>query len=359
MRADYGNPSSLHRSGERARSAVWTARERVADAFSATPEEILFVGSASEANNLVVKSVLHGPMEGYRTVTSAVEHSSVLESLESARRAGSEVIVLPVDADGLVSEEQLAEAIAPGRTLVSIQWANNETGVVQPIERLAKIARDLDAVFHTDAVQAAGKLSVDFASVPVDFASISAHKVHGPMGIGALYARRKWLLNPLVTGGEQETGLRAGTENIPGIVGVGVALKVRMARFREVADRVGTLGAAFEKSLRDSEPRLIRQFNGSGVDRLPGTSNVCFLDTDGEAMTIRLDQTGVRCSQSSACTNHRPEPSYVLRAMGLSEAEAYSSIRFAFGEMNSRADVEDAVAAIVDVHASLPCFVAA
>lgn len=357
MQEGCGNPSSVHTAGARARTLLGTARAQVAAAVAADPRDVLFTSGASEANNLVVQSLIAGPIKGYRLVTSVVEHSSILTAAEVLESLGLDVVTLPVDTDGLIDEDAFADAIIPGRTLASVQWANNETGVVQPIPRLVERAHALGALFHTDAVQAVGKLPIDVTEVPVDFLSVSAHKLHGPLGVGALFAPEKSLLQSLVFGGTQEDSLRPGTENVPGIVGFGVALSLRHDRFESVAKATREMRDAFELGL--VKRGLVRAINGSGAGRLPGTSNLHFLGIDGEALTIRLDQMGVRCSQSSACTNQRPEPSYVLRAMGLTESEAYASVRFSFSELNTMRDVEDAVEAIASIHASLARFAVA
>lgn len=357
MEEGYGNPSSVHRAGERARARLRQARGQVAEAVSAKPEEVFFTSGASEANNLVMQSLLAGAMRGHRLVTSVAEHSSVLTVARVLEDSGHEVVMVSVDRDGLVNEDALFDAIAPGRTLVSIQWANSETGVVQPIARIVERAHAMSALFHTDAVQAVGKIPVDVNRVPVDFMSLSAHKVHGPLGVGALLARDRALLRPMILGGSQERSLRPGTENVPAIVGFGVALSIRASRLGAVSLRTREMRNEFESGLR--RRGLVRAINGAGAERVPHTSNVQFLNTDGEALTLRLDQAGVRCSQSSACTNRRPEPSYVLRAMGLSEVEAYASVRFAFSEFNSMQDVTDAVETISLVRASQPRFAVA
>ena len=357
MRDGYGNPSSVHGAGSRARARLWEAREQVAASVSAGPDQVLFTSGASEANNLVIQSLLDGPMKGYRLVTSVIEHSSILATAEALMQSGREVVTVPVDENGLVSEGALVDAIVPGRTLVSIQWANNETGVVQPVARLVELARGAGALFHTDAVQAVGKIDVDLSEVPVDFMSISAHKVHGPLGVGALVTRDRGLLTPLLFGGSQEYSLRPGTENVPGIVGFGVALSLRTARFSAISLLTQDMRDEFESTLLARG--LVQQFNGAAGERLPNTSNALFHDVDGEALVVRLDQAGVLCSQSSACTNQRPEPSHVLRAMGLTEADAYASVRFAFSELNSMGDVKDAVEAISSVRASLSRFAVA
>lgn len=346
-----GNPSSVHSSAARARASLWLARERVAALVSADPSHVVFTSGASEANNLVLQSLRRGAMAGFRLVTTAVEHSSVLAVSEVLGRLGQEVLVLPVNERGLVSVEDLSRAIDPGRTLVSIQWANNETGVIQPLPELAKCAQENGAVFHTDAVQAVGKIPVDFGAVPVDLLSLSGHKLHGPLGVGALVVLDPTLLQPLLFGGDQEGSLRPGTENVPGLIGLGVACLHRRRRFNAVASATRRMRDAFEDHL--ARRGFLLAVNGVGARRLPGTSNVLFREIDGEALVLQLDRAGIQCSQSSACTSRRPEPSYVLRAMGLSEPEAFSSVRFSFSEMNTMADVVDAVEAISAVHTRL------
>jgi cysteine desulfurase len=350
----FGNPSSVHGAGARARRMVQSAREQVASILNADPKSIVFTSGATEANNLVLQSLRAGRLAGYRLVTSAVEHSAILEAAEYLRGLGQDVVVLPVGRDGLVDVETLSEAIDPGRTLVSMQWANNESGVVQPMERMLAIARERGALLHTDAVQAVGKIPIDLRSLDVDFLSLSAHKVHGPLGIGALIAKDASLLQPLTYGGSQEGAVRPGTENVPGIVGMGVALEVRAKRFNEVAEGTQQLRDRFESEL--ASLGLVASINGSPAPRLPATSSVRFAGADGEALILRLDGLGIRCSQSSACTNQKPEPSYVLRAMGLTEDEAFSSVRFGFSELNQQDDVGAAVAAIASIHASLARF---
>ena len=358
MRDGYGNPSSIHSAGARGRALLRRAREQVAEAVgSVDPVNVVFTSGATEANNLVVQGLLAGSMKGYRLVTTAVEHSSILAAAHALKRRGCEVLVLPVDAEGLVSVNALGEAIAPGRTLVSVQWANNETGVIQPIRELVERTHSAGGLFHTDAVQAVGKVRVDVEAVPADFLSLSGHKLHGPLGVGALVARNKKLLAPLVFGGSQENALRPGTENVPGIVGLGVALSLRHDRLEAVAATTSRMRDSFESLLADRG--LAKMFNGARANRLPNTSNVQFRETDGEALSIRLDQMSVRCSLSSACTNQRPEPSYVLRAMGLSEAEAFASVRFGFSELNTMMEVDQAIEAITNIHASLIRFAVA
>lgn len=357
MADGYGNPSSVHSAGGRARALIQEAREHVAALLRTSSDHVVFTSGATEANNLVLQSLVGRDFARYRLVTSSVEHSSILSAADYLRSRGVEVIVLPVNAHGLVDLEAMVRAIEPGRTLVSIQWANNETGVIQPIEDLAERARAAGALVHTDAVQAVGKISTNLTLLPIDFLSLSGHKLHGPLGSGALVGPGVCRLQPLTYGGSQEGSLRPGTENVPAIVGLGRAFELRACRFDLVSEQTKRLKERFESRLL--EKGLVAGINGGGAPRLPNTANVRFTDIDGEALTIRLDQVGVRCSQSSACTNQKPEPSYVLRATGLSEAEAYASVRFAFSELNTAVEVDSAVDSITMIHASLARFAVA
>ena len=357
MAGAYGNPSSLHNAGTRARAALRRAREQVASLLRAREEEVIFTSGTTEANNLVLLSLLHGRLKGFRLVTTSVEHSSILHAARHLETEGVPVTVLEVDRNGLIEPGALVEAIEPGRTLVSIQWANNETGVVQPIPELASAARAAGAVFHSDAAQAVGKVPVDLSQHSVDLISLTGHKIHGPLGIGAIVGPGVPNLHPLTFGGSQERSLRPGTENLPGIIGLGVALGIRASRFEDVARTTRDLRDRFEALLEAKD--VVAGVNGREVERLPNTSNVLFSQVDGEALVIRLDLAGIRCSQSSACTNSRPEPSYVLRAMGLSESEAYASIRFGFSEMNTVEEIDLAAGMIEALHTSLLRFAVA
>ncbi|MBL25306.1 MAG: cysteine desulfurase NifS [Rhodospirillaceae bacterium] len=354
MASGCGNPSSVHAAGERSRAVLRKAREQVASFVNAVETNVVFTGGATEANNIVLQSLASGKLSGYRLVTSVVEHSSILTTAERLSRLGVEVIILPVDRAGRVDPLAMADEIDPGKTLVSIQWANNETGVIQPIEELASTAKAAGALFHTDAVQAIGKVMVDLGQVPVDLLSLSAHKVHGPMGVGALVGPGLEHISPMTFGGSQEWAIRPGTENVPGILGLGHALEIRESRFDRVADHVRGLRNDFESQLISSG--LVEEVNGGCVDRLPNTSNIHFASVDGEALILRLDQVGIRCSQSSACTNRKPEPSYVLRAMGLSEEQAFASVRFGFSELNTEEELSFALESVREIHASLQRF---
>ena len=348
------NASSVHQGGRRARKKLTEARETVAGVLNVLPSQVVFTSGATEANHLVLRNLVAGAMRGFRFVTSAVEHSSILEAARWYEDRGGKVEILPVDRNGLIDLTDLTEAIVPGRTLVSVQWANNETGVVQPIQAVAELCRTQGALLHSDAVQAMGKLPVDLADIPVDFVSISGHKLHGPVGSGVLFIRDPEALTPCLPGGGQEAGLRPGTENLPAVVGLSVALQHRLERLPQAMTHLGLLRDRFEAGLM--EAGLVQRINGAGVKRIPNTASVTFSGVDGEALLLRLDQEGIQCSQSSACTNRKPEPSYVLRAMGLTEDEAFRSVRFSFSEFNTNAEVDVALDKLKTLHSVLRRF---
>ena len=341
---DFGNPSSAHSAGDRVREEMVVAREAVAKLVGAESDQIVFMGSGTEANNTVFNSVVQRAPIGKRVriVTTTVEHSSIVKMNDYLGARGVEVVSVPVDRCGQLVREALDEAVTPDTDLVSVQWVNNETGAILPVERIARLCQSRGVLFHTDAAQAVGKLPVSITELPVDFLAFTAHKFHGPQGVGALYMRSSRELLPLLWGGSQEGGLRPGTENVPGIIGMGTAAQLRMERLEDVQGLMASLRDDFEQSVIDRVPDV--EINGDSGMRVCNTTNLMFRDVDGQALVARLDQEGVRCSQSSACTNQRPEPSYVLRTMGLSESEAYASIRFSFSEFNTVEDVDDAVA---------------
>ena len=341
---DFGNPSSAHSAGDRVREAMVSAREAVAELVGAEANQIVFMGSGTETNNTVFNSVVQRAPTGKRVriVTTTVEHSSIVKMCDYLSARGVEVVSVPVDRCGLLVWEALNEAVTPDTDLVSVQWVNNETGAILPVGRIAQLCQSRGVLFHTDAAQAVGKLPVSVTKTPVDFFTFTAHKFHGPQGVGALYVRSSKGLLPLLWGGLQEGGLRPGTENVPGIIGMGTAAQVRLERLKDVQGLMASLRDHFEQSVIAQIPDV--EINGDPDMRVCNTTNLLFRDVDGQALVARLDQEGIRCSQSSACTNQRPEPSYVLRAMGLSESEAYASIRFSFSEFNTVEDVDDAVA---------------
>ena len=345
--ADFGNPSSAHSAGDRVREAMVVAREAVADLIGAAPEQIVFTGSGTEANNTVFHSVVqraHQMGKRVRIVTTTVEHSSIVKMCDYLGATGADVVSVPVDRCGQLNWEGLDKAISPNADLVSVQWVNNETGAILPIERVARLCRSRGVLFHADAAQAVGKLPISVAKLPIDFLTLTAHKFHGPQGVGALYVKASKELFPLLWGGSQEGGLRPGTENVPGIIGMGTAAQMRLDRLEDVRELTTSLRDHFERAVIDRVPDVA--INGATDTRVGNTTNLLFRGVDGQALVARLDRAGIRCSQSSACTNQHPEPSYVLRAMGLSEAEAYSSIRFSFSAFNAMEEIDEAVAHI-------------
>jgi cysteine desulfurase len=350
----FGNPSSAHAGGDRARSAIEHAREAVAALVGADPTKIFFTSGGTEANNLVLTSACRGHQAHRRVITTAVEHSSVLKACEYLATEGIEIAYLAVDRQGRLSLDDLESALSQGAGLVSIQWVNNETGVIQPIQAILRLCNEASVPLHTDAAQAVGKLRIDIGAVPVDFLTLTAHKFHGPQGVGAIYAKKPKLLSPLLFGGPQEGGIRAGTENVPGIVGVGRAAELRNRRLDAIQAHLIKLRDQFEGAVLSSIPKV--EVNGAVENRVCNTSNLLFRDTDGQALVVQLDLRGIRCSQSSACTNRRPEPSYVLRAMGLTEDEAYASVRFSFSEQNAAEEIDYVVAELVQVVTQLRSF---
>jgi len=340
----FGNASSVHRRGEAAREAIEGARVQVADLIGATPEEIVFTASGSESNNLAVQGVLSAASgERRRLVISAIEHPSVLETARYLESRGVPLTVVPVDERGVVLTEGLVAAMGADVALVSIMWANNEVGTLQAIEDLAALARAAGARFHTDAVQAAGKLPIDVDAAGVDLLTIAGHKLRGPLGAAALYVRRRTRVTPLVHGGHQERSRRAGTENLPAIVGLGAAatLAKRALEAGEPA-RVGGLADRLLVGLLERVPGA--RLNGPREPRAPGIVNVRFTGVDGEAVLHALDEQGVTVSTGSACSAASPGPSHVLIAMGLGPEDAHASVRFSLGADNTEADLQHILA---------------
>lgn len=340
----FGNASSVHRRGEAAREALEAGRARVADLVGAQPEEIVFTASGSEANNLAIQGTLLGADEKRRRlVTSTIEHPSVLETARYLESRGFPVTRVPVGRDGVVDLERLGAALAPDVALVSVMWVNNETGVIQPIERVAELARAAGARVHVDAVQAVGKLDVRREAAGVDLLALAGHKFHGPSGAAALVVRRRTRLVPLVHGGHQERSRRAGTENLPAIVGLGVAAARAAARLPSEPARLDRLGNRLLAALEAEVPGV--RLHGSREARVRSIVNVGFGGVDGEAVLHELDLAGISVSTGSACSAASPGPSHVLLAMGLSPDEAHASVRFSLGESNDEADIERMVGA--------------
>jgi cysteine desulfurase len=354
MAETWANPSSAHWLGGEARALLEAARDGICElVLGAYPEGVRFTSGGTEANNTVL---LGGePASAWRCViTCAVEHASVLRPAEALARRCSRLQVLPVGTDGLIDPDAVRRAAAeapPGPLLLSVQWANSETGVIQPIADLVAALRSVrpDAFVHGDVAQAVGRMPVDLTATGVDAVAFSGHKVHGPHGTGALVLADpdEGRISPLLLGGGQEHGFRSGTHNLPGIVGLGLAAAMRARSLDVAAVHMQSVRDAFEAEVATLVPDAV--VNGASAPRLPNTSNVRFPGSDGMEIVARLDALGVACSQGSACASGKPEPSHVLRAMGLSEADAYSSVRFSFSTLNTSDEALRAARAVAQV----------
>ncbi len=342
----FGNPSSPHAAGRAARDAVEQARARVAALLGAAPDSIVFTTSGTEAINTAVRGALTAQPGKRHIVTSATEHSATRKLCERLAGEGCEVTWLRVDAAGLPCPDEFAAALRPDTAIATLAWANNETGVIFPIEEMARAADARRVVFHVDAVQAAGKIPIDLSRVPAHLFSISAHKFHGPKGAGALFVRPGMGLPPLLLGGDQERGRRAGTENVPGIVGLGVAAELASAAPASEMPRVAAMRDGFEDAVRAAFPQA--RFHGDTAHRLPNTSNFALPGLDARGLIAALDRLGVACSAGSACSSGSPDASHVLRAMGVPDDEARASLRFSFGVVNAPGDAGAAVAALAE-----------
>ena len=345
----FGNASSIHHHGQQTRAAVEKAREQVAKLLNCRPAEIVFTSGGTEADNLALFGMLK---PGDHVITSVVEHHAVLNACRELEKLGCAVTYIGVNAEGVIDPVEVRGAIRPETKLVSLMMANNETGVVQPIEEIGEIAAEADVYFHTDAVQAAGKLPIDVQKLKCDLLSVSGHKIHGPQGTGALYVRKGTLIKPLFFGGNHERSRRAGTENVPGIVGLGKAAEIAYAGFAN-GETEGL------RALRDRLEHAILEgieetgLNGGAAERVPTTTNIHFDHIEGEALVIALDLKGLSVSTGAACSSGAIEPSHVLTAMGLSPAQARASLRFSLGKHNTAEDVDFALSIIPETVARL------
>jgi cysteine desulfurase len=334
----YGNPSSMHDFGGAVAKEIEAAREQVASCLGAEhASEILFTSCGTESDNTAIRSALLSRKGRKRVITTRVEHPAVLNVARQLEREGYDVTYLPVDRDGLLDLDLLREKMDAEVALVSVMAANNETGVLFPVEEIGRIAHDHDALFHTDAVQAVGKVPVTLAGGDVDLLALSGHKLHAPKGVGALYIRRGQRFRPFLLGGHQERGRRGGTENVPGIVALGKAAELAAAHLDDEQTRVRALRDRLEAGLLEIQGTRL---NGHAATRLPGTSNISFKNVEGEAILLLLNQNGICASSGSACTSGTLEPSHVLRAMGVPFNFAHGSVRFSLGRFNTGEDVD-------------------
>ena len=343
----YGNPSSGYGFAAMARKAINLARERLAAFLGCQPTEIVFTSGGTESNNAVINSALQLDVRGKRVVTSSVEHSAVLRPCQDLAKPGCDVAFVGVDRHSNLDVTELEAAIRPETALVSIMWANNETGVVFPIQKIAEICREKRVLFHTDAVQATGKIPIRLRDSPINFLSLSAHKVHGPKGVGALYVSRGTRFSPLIAGGGQENGCRGGTENVASIVGLGKAAEVALKYLAEGKYNIRSMRDRFEKSVLEAVNGA--SVNGAGAARLPNTSSLSFEGVESSAALLLLDRQGICCSAGSACRTGSQEASHVLRAMNPSSDGARRSLRFSFGRFNTDAQIDRAIEVVPKV----------
>jgi cysteine desulfurase len=339
---EWGNPSSAYRFGSKLKKLIGSAREQVAEMIGALPEEILFTSCATESNNAAILAVLKSSPAKRHIVTSAVEHSSVLNHCQALEKEGYRVTCLPVNRDGLLNMADLEGALTDQTAVVSLMWANNETGVLFPVQDIAELCRERGVLFHCDAVQAAGKVEMNVRVTQVDYLSLSGHKFYAPKGVGALYVRRKSPFVPFLHGGHQENGLRGGTENVPLIVGLGKAAELASRRLRDFDTKVRPLRDKLETSTLTKIANT--EVNGHSDSRLANTTNIIFRGVESETLLVLLDQAGICASKGSACLGNSDGPSHVIKAMKPDGVTARESLRFSLG-INSR---EDEVHACID-----------
>jgi cysteine desulfurase len=359
--ADFANASSIHTPGQRARAAVETAREQVAALIGARPQEIVFTSGGTESDNHAIFGVASlsstsstsftSSTSSPHIITTTIEHEAVLNACQALEKQGASVTYLPVDHEGLISLSSVRSAIRPETALITIMHANNELGTVQPLEEIGRIAKEHRIYFHTDAVQSAGKIPVDVQAQNVDLLSLSGHKIYAPKGVGALYVRSGTRLRQLLYGGHHQRGFRPGTENVTGIVALGKAAELAQASLASDAKHVSPLRDKLERGLLDRIPQI--RVNGARAPRTPNTTNIIFAGIEGEALVIALDLKGLACSVGAACSSGAVEPSHVLTAIGLSQEEAKSSLRFSLGRHTTESEIDFALEVITAAVAQL------
>ena len=336
---EYGNPSAMYSLGRRNKRVIENARRKVAKAINAEPNEIYFTSCGSESDNLAIKGIAYAnKQKGNHIITSKIEHNAVLETCSTLEKEGFEITYISVDENGLVNLEELKRAIRSTTILISIMFANNEIGTIEPIYEIGKIAKERGIVFHTDSVQAIGSIKIDVKKMNIDLLSMSAHKFYGPKGVGALYVKNGVEFNKIQNGGHQEKNKRAGTENVPGIIGIAKAIEIADNNLESNNNRISFLRNYFiskvEKNITDVK------LNGHRTKRLPGNCNFSFKGVDGESLLLNLDAKGICASSGSACNTRSSKPSHVLTAIGLDKTLIDSSLRFTFGKHNTKEDVD-------------------
>ena len=345
---EYGNPSSIYSIGRRAKKAIEGARTKVAKTINCNPKEIYFTGCGSESDNIAIKGIAYSlRSKGNHIITTQIEHHAILNACATLEKEGFKITYLNVDSDGLINLEELKNAITEKTILISIMFANNEIGTIEPIEEIGKIAKDNNIVFHTDSVQAIGNVEIDVQKTGIDLLSISAHKFYGPKGVGAIYIREGIKCAKLQDGGHQEKDLRAGTENVAGIVGLGKAIELSYMNLYDYNKKLTKLRDYYTEKVLEKIPYT--RINGHKIKRLPGNSNISFEFTNGEDLLLNLDMKGICASSGSACSNGSSEPSHVLLALGLTDNIAKGALRITFGDENTKEDVDYLVNALVEI----------
>lgn len=348
LSVEYGNPSSIYSIGRKAKRAIEEARNRVAFAINCDAKEIYFTGCGSESDNIALKGIAYANREkGNHIITSKIEHPAILNTCRTLEKEGFNVTYLDVDEDGLINIEDLKSNITNKTILISIMFANNEIGTIQPIEEIGKIAKERSILFHTDSVQAVGNVKIDVRKMNIDLLSMSAHKFYGPKGVGALYIKSGVKCNKLQDGGHQEKDMRAGTENVAGIVGLGKAIQIAYCNLDEYNNKLKSLRDYYETQVNENIPYI--KFNGHRTKRLPGNSNISFKFIDGEALLLNLDMNGICASTGSACSSGSTNPSHVLLSIGLPDSIARGSLRITFGKENTKEDVDYLVESLIKI----------
>ncbi len=341
----FGNASSIHKIGREAREAVEKAREITAASIGAKAEEIVFTSGGTESDNLAVKGVAYALKgKGRHLITSTIEHPAVMESFKDLESEGFKISYIPVDRDGIIDIHKLKSAVTPKTTLISVMHANNEVGTIQPLREIVDIAEENCVYLHTDAVQTLGKLPIDMNDVKTSLLSISGHKIHGPKGVGALFIREGVEVKPLLSGGEHERGLRSGTENSPGIIGLSVAADIAVKEMDESTNKMSELRDYMIKEVLERVPKS--QLTGHSTERLSNNVHFCFSGIDGESLVLALDQDGIAASTGSACSSRKHGPSHVLLAMGLDSITSRGSLRLTLGKENKRSEIRYTIEAI-------------
>lgn len=348
LKESYGNASSIYRLGRESRKAVESAREKIANILNCKPTEIYFTAGGSESDNTIVKGIAHSyKKKGNHIITSKIEHPAILETCKQLEKEGFEISYVSVNENGIINLEELKSMIKPTTILITIMFANNEIGTIQPIEEIGKIAKENNIYFHTDAVQAVGNIRIDVQKMNIEALSISSHKFYGPKGIGALYVKSGINFEKYISGGHQERNKRAGTENVAGIVGMGKAIELAYSKLEEHNKKIKELRDYYVEQIKEKIPYI--KINGDMEKRLPGNSNISFRFIEGESLLLNLDLKGICASSGSACTSGSLDPSHVLLAIGLPHEIAHGSLRISIGKYNTKEEVDYLIESLVEI----------